>query len=63
MAPAKIVDEKGEKVSLEDGPPDYSVQAPPQELPPNLSERLANLRLDVLRGVSIRSYLDKGKRS
>ncbi len=63
MAPAEIVDETGEKVSLEDGPPNYSVLAPPQELPLDLSERLANLRLDALRGVRIRPHLDKAKRS
>jgi hypothetical protein len=60
MAPAKVDSEKSATIPQEDGPPDYSVQAPAEQLPPDLSERLANLRLNNLGGVCTDSCNDAG---
>jgi hypothetical protein len=52
MAPVRdVVGESSSTSSREDQPPVYTEEATPQNLPPDLSERLSNLRLDPLNGV------------
>jgi hypothetical protein len=58
MSPEKVDDEKRATTPQEDGPPDYSVQPPAQQLPPDLSERLGNLKLDALNGVCTSSLAE-----